>query len=63
MILSSDNTVRPIPRIRWSSYIGMEEANKWFWVLSDDTFMDRREIVIIVWCAHLNKEDYFAPIA
>ena len=41
----------------------MEEANKLFWVLSDDTVMDHSEIVIIVWYAHLNKEDYLAPIA
>ena len=35
--------------IWWSSYRGMEEANKLFWVLSDDTVMDHHEIVIIVW--------------
>ena len=35
--------------IRWTSYRNMEEANKWFWVSSDDTVMDHREIVIIVW--------------
>ena len=49
--------------IRWSSYRGIEEANKWFWLLSDDTVKDHREIVNIVWYAHLNKEDYLAPIA
>ena len=49
--------------IRWSSYRSMEEANKWFWFLSDDTVMDHREIVIIFWYAHLNKGDYLAPIA
>ena len=31
--------------IRWSSYRGIEEANKWFWVMSDDTVMDHREIL------------------
>ena len=34
-------------------------------ILSSDTVMNHREIVIIiiVWYAHLNKEDYLAPIA
>ena len=32
-------------------------------ILSDDTVKNHREIVNIVWYAHLNKEDYLAPIA
>ena len=51
--------------IWWSSYRGIKliEVNKWFWVLSDDTVMDHREIVIIVWYAQLNKGDYLASKA
>ena len=57
MILSSDDTVRPIPLYK------VMQLPRYGRVLSDDTVMDHREIVKIVWYAHLNKGDYLASIA
>ena len=59
MILSSDDTVRPIPRYK------VIQLPRYGRALSDDTVMDHREILLIyrLVYAHLNKGDYLAPIA
>ena len=47
MIPSSNDTVRPIPRYKMIQRPRYGRGE--YMILSDDTVMDHREIVIIVW--------------